>query len=353
MYFTHPCLKFSIIRYFLLGVFLPDFVLANPSFDTPSLSTPSGGGSGGGFRLVPIDAAIFALCTIFGIVTILQLLSAAFNIPKHLEFNFWRRTALRLPHTLPIPPLSPSAITYAVGPIFPVALFMTTLCLFVTYTLRAVFWGVFYNEDNVRRTFIHLNPEDYITPWAVFSYLTDTFLVMSLFSFVCFRIRRLCYCTCRTKFHLFKRIFDRILVCVLLIIGTANVGLRASTMRSAKLQVEEILHLGVATAEGVRPWFTYIQEGRLQELAHLKRAYDGLLLFAALDVGVSSIALYQHAGKYQSPPDRKVRKKDIHFIHPSTCRFIFHVSSPHFRKTNLLRFLFFPRQSRLPGTLDL
>lgn len=308
-------------------MFLLDFVSAkrgDPSFDIPSLSTPPGGesggggmGSGGGFSLAPIDAAIFALCIIFPLVTTLQLLSAAFNIPKHVEFNFWRRATPRLPHTLPIPPLSPSAITYAVGPIFPVALLMTTLCLFVTYILRAVFWGVFYNENSNGETFIHLNPEDYITPWAVFSYLTDTFLVMSLFSFVCFRIRRLCYCTCRTKFHLFKRIFDRILVFVLFIMGTADVGLRASTMHSAKLQEKRMLQLGAGSAEGVGSWFTYVPEGRLQELVHLKRAYDGLLLFAAFDVGVSSIALYQHAGKYQSLPDRKVRKDILHIVNMS------------------------------------
>ncbi len=342
MRFGRSHLKLFAVHYFLLSLFLPAFVSGkheDPSFDFSPLLTPSSdessgvNGGSGDLRLVPIDATIFALCIIFSLVTILQLLPAAFNIPRHLEFSFWRRTTSRLPHTLPIPPLSPSAITYSVGPIFPVALFMTTLCLFVTYVLRAVFWGVFYNENGDKGTFIHLNPEDYITPWAVFSYLTDTFLVMSVFSFVCFRIRRLCYCTCRTKFHLFKRIFDRILVCVLLIVGTAYVGLRARAMRSAKLHVEEMSEFEAGSTTEIGPWFIYIQEGRLQELASLRRAYDGLLVFAALDVGVTSIALYQHAGKYQSPPDRKVRK------HTTITRRRFSVFHPLILVNSLLLFL--------------
>lgn len=271
------------------------------STDAPSSSSPSGGHSGSSFHMEPINAFIFSLSIIFSIITALQLLSAAFNVPKHAansSLPFCKSRSAPIPIALPSPLYTNPIPLYALGPIFPIALTMGTLCLLVTYILRASYWGVIFDQGNSGHTPHSFDRESVITSLAVFSYFRDAFFAMSLFSFVCFRVRHLCYCTCRGKFHRIKRVFDMVLVGTLFTMGTAYVGYRA-----------HLIHL-ITSMKGdmefklltILPLSNY----QMMTLVHLRRANEVLLVLAAVEVFVSAVMLYRHAQKYQSAPDRKV-----------------------------------------------
>jgi hypothetical protein len=172
---------------------------------------------------------------------------------------------------------------------------MGAFCLLITYILRAAFWGGFFTGETPA-----LDLGSVISAWAVFAYLRDTFLTMSLLSFVCFRIRRLCYCTCRSKLHLVKRIFDSMLIFGVFMSGTAYMAYRAHLANALK---------GLNGDSGdFSAWDDVaVKQGDLMGLVQLRRANEGLLVAAAIVVFPSAVMLYVHARKYQSAPDREVR----------------------------------------------
>lgn len=92
------------------------------------------------------------------------------------------------------------------------------------------------------------------------------------------------------------------LVMTIFILGMVFLGYRATTLAHAR---------DLGTAPGGLPWWLAIAEDPLWRLVNLKRGYDVLMVCAAVEVGLSSVMLYQHAGKYLSVPDRKVRTSPL------------------------------------------
>ncbi|KAJ3573833.1 hypothetical protein NP233_g2174 [Leucocoprinus birnbaumii] len=295
------CLKPLSALYLLPALLAPGLVSAHSGAHliiARSSPSSSPGGDGSLFHLEPIDALIFSLCLIFSLITAVQFLSAALNISKHWAQStlpFCKTRNVAVPVALPSPLYTNPNPPYVLGPIFPIALTMGTLCLLVTYILRAAYWGVTFNQGSFGHVPRSFNPESLVAAWAVFSYFRDAFISMSLFSFVCFRVRRLCYCTCRGKFHIIKRVFDMILVFTLFVMGTAYVGYRAHLIHT----------LGGFTYLD-QSAFAQLSSHQMMTLVHLRRANEGLLVVAAVEVFVSAVMLYRHAEKYQSTPDREV-----------------------------------------------
>lgn len=227
----------------------------------------SGGGDGDGDSLAPlflqpIDAAIFAFCVIFGVVTGYQVFLAGRNI--------YQRVAHRPPSiTLP---------EYSVGPIFPTSLFLSTFMLMTYYVLYGVFWGISNNQN--------VSPEDipdfgnpYFNALNVMSYLADIFLVLTILALLSHR-ERVLGGSINPVIRDVKIVFDAVLVVILLALGMGRCGLSAVVETQNDIKTSANIYI----------------------------AYASFFFIAAVDIAGSSILLYFRAKRSQVN-DHQVRHR--------------------------------------------
>lgn len=235
---------------------LPSFTFArggsgrgSGEFDVGGFVGEFVGGFGGdisdafsGLSLDPMDAAHFAFCVIFAVVTGLQALQALTNIRRRVNRN----------------PASIAIAEYSVGWIFPIDLFISTLLLTTAYILHAVNWG---RTRNLQDPDVPNFTLAFFGAWNAMDYLTDIFLVSAILALLSHREKILLN---RPREILdIKRIADAILIVILLALSMADVGLIGVPDASVETAAENI----------------YL-------------AYIVLLLVAILDITVFSIILY-------------------------------------------------------------
>ncbi|KAF5362311.1 hypothetical protein D9756_002023 [Leucocoprinus leucothites] len=235
--------RLSVRLLVLISIFFPSLVSAGGSNglggDGLELSHIPGAGDSS-FHLERIDAAHFAFCVIFAVVTAFQVLHALWNI---------RRRAIKLPPSISTP-------EFSTGWAFPIFLLISTVLLIISYVLHAVYWGI---ETNLHNRHPPSFTPSFIGAWNTMRLLADILLLSSMLALLTHRGKALLNTSRHTRNV--KRAADVILVVILFGLSMGNVGLRVA-----------------GVAKGVRH--------------NLYLAYLSLFLLGVLDVAIHSTILY-------------------------------------------------------------
>ncbi|KAF5362345.1 hypothetical protein D9756_002006 [Leucocoprinus leucothites] len=225
-----------------------------------------GGSSGGGesdFYLEPIDAAEFAFCVIFAVVTALQVLIALSNI---------RRRINKVPSSI-------AMLEYSVGPIFPICILMATLLLTTTYVLNATYVGQTHKLPTLG---VVLLSASFFGAWSTMRFLADIFLVSGILALLSHR-EKIVLDTPRWIMDV-KAIADAILVVILLALSMGAVGLEMAYLKDSRVTTE----------------------GTIETREKLAVAYASFLFLATVNIAVTSITLYVRARKSSHVNDHSV-----------------------------------------------
>ncbi|KAJ3574753.1 hypothetical protein NP233_g1555 [Leucocoprinus birnbaumii] len=223
----------------LILVVSPTFASASGGPNNDVLDS-SGSGEGASFYLEPMDAAHFAFCVVFAVVTFLQSLRALNNL---------RRRIIKFPPSI-------SSLDFSTGFAFPIFLLASTISLTISYILHGIYWGVTNNvNDSIPRKF----SSGYFGAWNATGFLADISLLLSILALLSHR-EKILLDTPRTTRSV-KRAADMILLVVLLGLSMGTVSLEVAGL-----------------AEGIRH--------------NLYLTYLSFFLFGVLDVAVHSIILF-------------------------------------------------------------
>lgn len=230
----------------LLCVLLPSVVLARHG----------GGNSLSGLSLEPINAAIFAFCVIFAVLTALQAIQAANNI---------RRRIVQQPNSITSP-------EFTVGPIFPTFLLLSTLMFTTAYALHGAYWGLEYNRNT---TGYPEFTDAYYGAWNAMEFLAEIFLASGILALISRREEAL--------------------------------GRTSKVLRDIKINVDAILTvilLGLSmsyVAFSLAP----VTAVETRTLDNLYNAYISFFLITAVNIAISSVAFYVHS-RHNQTNDHKV-----------------------------------------------
>ncbi|EKM81654.1 hypothetical protein AGABI1DRAFT_105172 [Agaricus bisporus var. burnettii JB137-S8] len=212
-----------------------------------------------------IYAAIFAFCIIFAVLTFLQVLRVSYRIVrKALDDDI-----------------------DAIGKIFPISLFISTVLLMVSYATHGALYAIWYGNSSSQPP-LPFDHHLYVA-WHVLEFLTDIFLVFGLLALIRSRQSYI-----SRSLSLCGKVMDFVLMVTMLVLSMASVSLGTRTDATAR---------DITTARRL-----YI-------------AYSALFLLAVANIKISSILLFSSSRKssYGSAGDscsRKIAKITLLLIVP-------------------------------------